>query len=127
MILWSTKRKRTLAASSYDNKRQLQIQRNNDYFVTLNSTPDEQAWKEKKKNLANALVPGVEIIPGRYYVPARPQDENAENNFTYDYSESDVVNEVTARNLMSEFGKCGADHADTSDWENAGEHTKREV
>ena len=100
MLLWRSKRALMLSASSHDRKRQLQIQRNNAYWAELDFTPDERAWNERKKNLSNALVAGVQlIVPERYsrfYVPTGPQD-----GITYDGTD-------VAKNLAREFQTCGA-------------------
>ena len=100
MLLWRSKRELMVSASSYESKRQLQIQRNNASWAELGFTPDERAWNERKKNLSNALVAGVQLIVpeqySRYYVPTGPQD-----GITYDGTD-------VAKNLASEFQTCGA-------------------
>jgi hypothetical protein len=100
MLLWRSKRELMVSASSYESKRQLQIQSNKAYVAAMNFTPDERARNERKQNFSNALVAGVQlIVPEQYsrcYVPTGPQD-----GITYD--DTDV-----AKNLVSEFQTCGA-------------------
>jgi hypothetical protein len=100
MLLWRSKRALMVSASSYESKRQLQIQSNKAFLASMNFTPDERAWNERKQNFSNALVAGVQlIVPEQYsrcYVPTGPQD-----GITYD--DTDV-----AKNLVSEFQTCGA-------------------